>query len=106
MSLNVQVVNEQPISLTQQAIQLVQECPNNSAYSMSYIGNHTFMYVCGQSAAGFTFVPGQNQSSVTMLDFSVKIGYGSYELAINPLIINNPGFRDQFYWNCALYFAN
>lgn len=38
--------------------------------SLSFLGNQTYIYVCGLAMAGFTFVPGDSATQPTILNLS------------------------------------
>ena len=54
--------------------------------SFAYIGNGSFMFVCGDTAMGFVFAP-EDGENATVVDLS-GFGVGDYQIATNPSVFN------------------
>lgn len=56
-------------------------CKNVNSSNFAYLGNGSFLFVCGQSAEGFIFDPWINED-ISFIEFSTVTG--DYRLAPNP----------------------
>lgn len=88
MSVNLNVVNITELDLSEEAGSIVENCPTNNITNFAYIGNSTFLYVCGQAGVGFTFVLGNSTEETGIVNFS-NIGIGNYYVTSNPIILDN-----------------
>lgn len=99
MSVNISVVDVKEILLEERFLGILLGCQNVTEDNFGFVGNGTFIFVCGGSKNGFIF--GVDDDFREILDLS-KLGDGEYSVVSNPAILDDPFQINNYHWNCLV----